>query len=154
MPLSAPVSISMLLCFGNRHNHITVCDETIFISSMTLYQQAMLLAIHFARRGLLGHSPIPCPSQKFLLRLRVLQTLSPALATYLNVWFRAGLVQKIKEPGLEVSLPLNPALHRLYRNIAQNIRFFFLHYSCCFNFMSLRIVVLAAFNKSVSIRIS
>ena len=30
MPLSAPVSISMLLCFGNRHNHITVCDETYF----------------------------------------------------------------------------------------------------------------------------
>ena len=40
LPLSAPVSTSILLCFGNRHNHITVCDETIFVSSMTLYQQA------------------------------------------------------------------------------------------------------------------
>ena len=67
---------------------------------MALYQQAMLLAIHFARSGLLGnspipcpsqkfllrlrvYSPIPCPSQKFLLRLRVLQMLFPALAVYL-----------------------------------------------------------------------
>lgn len=41
LPLSAPVSTSILLCFGNRHNHITVFDETIFVSSMTLYQQAM-----------------------------------------------------------------------------------------------------------------
>ena len=40
LPLSAPVSTSILLCLGNRHNHITVCDETIFVSSMTLYQQA------------------------------------------------------------------------------------------------------------------
>ena len=40
LPLSAPVSTSILLCFGNRHNHITVFDETIFVSSMTLYQQA------------------------------------------------------------------------------------------------------------------
>lgn len=39
LPLSAPVSISMLLCFGNRHNHITVCDETILISPIGLYQQ-------------------------------------------------------------------------------------------------------------------
>ena len=31
----------------------------------------MRLAIHLARRCLLGHSPIPCLSQKFLLRLRV-----------------------------------------------------------------------------------
>ena len=41
LPLSAPVSTSILLCFGNRHNHITVFDETIFVSSMTLYQQAV-----------------------------------------------------------------------------------------------------------------
>ena len=40
LPLSAPVSTSILLCFGNRHNHITVFDETVFVSSMTLYQQA------------------------------------------------------------------------------------------------------------------
>ena len=40
LPLSAPVSTSILLCFGNRHNHITVFDETIFVSSMTLYRQA------------------------------------------------------------------------------------------------------------------
>lgn len=40
LPLSAPVSASILLCFGNRYNHITVFDETIFVSSMTLYQQA------------------------------------------------------------------------------------------------------------------
>ncbi|MBS7058249.1 MAG: hypothetical protein KH119_03215, partial [Faecalibacterium prausnitzii] len=37
---------SILLCFGNRHNHITVFDETIFVSSMTLYQQAMQTYIH------------------------------------------------------------------------------------------------------------
>ena len=41
LPLSAPVSTSILLCFGNRHNHITVFDKTIFVSSMTLYQQAV-----------------------------------------------------------------------------------------------------------------
>ncbi|MFR4467236.1 MAG: hypothetical protein ACLT48_07695 [Faecalibacterium prausnitzii] len=41
LPLSAPVSTSILLCFGNLHNHITVFDETIFVSSMTLYRQAM-----------------------------------------------------------------------------------------------------------------
>ena len=41
LPLSAPVSTSILLCFGNRHNHITVFDETIFVSSMTLYLQAV-----------------------------------------------------------------------------------------------------------------
>ena len=40
LPLSAPVRTSILLCFGNRHNHITVFDETVFVSSMTLYQQA------------------------------------------------------------------------------------------------------------------
>ena len=46
LPLSAPVSTSILLCFGNRHNHITVLDETIFVSSMTLYQQAVQTYIH------------------------------------------------------------------------------------------------------------
>ena len=59
LPLSAPVSISMLLCFGNRHNHITVYDETILISPIGLYQQAMRLAIHHARHCLLWRSPIP-----------------------------------------------------------------------------------------------
>ena len=53
LPLSAPVSTSILLCFGNRHNHITVFDETIFVSSMTLYLQAMSLYIQ---------SPLPCKS--------------------------------------------------------------------------------------------
>ena len=53
LPLSAPVSTSILLCLGNRHNHITVYDETIFVSSMTLYQQAMSLYIQ---------SPLPCKS--------------------------------------------------------------------------------------------
>ncbi|WP_343215560.1 hypothetical protein, partial [Faecalibacterium sp. An77] len=48
LPLSAPVSISMLLCFGNRHNHITVCDETILISPIGLYHQAMLQTAHEA----------------------------------------------------------------------------------------------------------
>ncbi|MBS6772704.1 MAG: hypothetical protein KH240_08980 [Faecalibacterium prausnitzii] len=51
LPLSAPVSASILLCFGNRHNHITVFDETIFVSSMTLYQQAVSLYVQ---------SPLPC----------------------------------------------------------------------------------------------
>ena len=41
LPLSAPARTSILLCFGNRHNHITVFDETVFVSSMTLYQQAV-----------------------------------------------------------------------------------------------------------------
>ena len=42
----APVSTSILLFFGNRHNHITVFDETIFVSSMTLYRQAVQTYIH------------------------------------------------------------------------------------------------------------
>ena len=146
----------MFFCFRNRHNHITVCDETILISPIGLYQQAMLLAIHFARSGLLGALPNPL----------LIAEVPSAAARFTNafsgprrqpyIWSRAGFVRKTKrkEPGLEVLLPLNPALHRLYRNILQNIRFFFLHYSCCFSFISLRIVVLAAFNKSVSIRIS
>ena len=156
LPLSAPVSISMLLCFGNRHNHITVCDETILISPIGLYRQAMLLAIHFARSGLLGKLPnplliaeVPSAAARFANAFS-----GPRRLSY--VWSRAGLVRKTKrkEPGLEVLLPLNPALHRLYRNIVQNTQLFFLHYSCCLSFISLRIVVLAAFNKSVSIRIS
>ena len=62
LPLSAPVSTSILLCFGNRHNHITVFDETIFVSSMTLYQQAMFSSIqkHFLRcKMLVGLCLIP-----------------------------------------------------------------------------------------------
>lgn len=54
LPLSAPVSTSILLCFGNRHNHITVCDETIFVSSMTLYQQAVLRGTILVRRSSLA----------------------------------------------------------------------------------------------------
>ena len=42
----APVSTSILLFWGNRHNHITVFDETIFVSSMTLYPQAGQTYIH------------------------------------------------------------------------------------------------------------
>ena len=42
----APVSTSILLFFGNRHNHITVFDETIFVSSTTLYPQAGRTYIH------------------------------------------------------------------------------------------------------------
>ena len=57
LPLSAPVSTSILLCLGNRHNHITVCDETIFVSSMTLYQHAMLVFIHPC--NLVGKCPKP-----------------------------------------------------------------------------------------------
>ena len=56
LPLSAPVSTSILLCFGNRHNHITVFDETVFVSSMTLYLQAMSL---FIQSGLVGKHPKP-----------------------------------------------------------------------------------------------
>ena len=73
LPLSAPVSISMLLCFGNRHNHITVCDETIFISSMTLYQQAMFVLSIATNRSLgLPQTPVCAES---ILRLRVQRTL-------------------------------------------------------------------------------
>ena len=116
----------------------------------------MLLAIHSARSGLLGKLPNPL----------LIAEVPSAAARFANAFsgprrlsyagFRAGLVRKTKrkEPGLEVSFPLNPALHRLYRSIAQNIQLFLMHYSCCFSFISLRIVVLAALSKSVSIRIS
>ena len=99
LPLSAPVSISMLLCFGNRHNHITVCDETYFyfIDDIVPASKAF---VYTKSECLLGHSPIPCPSQKFLLRLRVLQTLSPALATCLvYVQGRACAKHKKKRAG-------------------------------------------------------
>jgi len=62
LPLSAPVSASILLCFGNRYNHITVFDETIFVSSMTLYQQAVSSYIQrpFLRcKMLVGKSQTP-----------------------------------------------------------------------------------------------
>ena len=60
LPLSAPVSTSILLGFGNRHNHITVFDETIFVSSMTLYLQAMSLYIQrHCLQELVGRSPNP-----------------------------------------------------------------------------------------------
>ena len=62
LPLSAPVSTSILLCFGNRHNHITVFDETIFVSSMTLYQQAVQTYIHLLIlrcKTLVGECPKP-----------------------------------------------------------------------------------------------
>ena len=74
LPLSAPVSTSILLCFGNRHNHITVFDETIFVSSMTLYQQAMFSSIqkHFLRcKMLVGKVPQTPLFCIFQCRLRV-----------------------------------------------------------------------------------
>ena len=56
LPLSAPFRTSIILSFGNRHNHITVFDETVFVSSMTLYLQAMSL---FIQSGLVGKHPKP-----------------------------------------------------------------------------------------------
>ena len=90
LPLSAPVSTSILLCFGNRHNHITVFDETIFVSSMTLYQQAVQTYIHllyFALQNACWEIPNPFWSAPFRCRLRVLSerywmcqcTLSPKI---------------------------------------------------------------------------
>ena len=74
LPLSAPVSTSILLCFGNRHNHITVFDETVFVSSMTLYQQAGHSSIQmlfcFAKM-LVGLCPNPICSASCRCRLRV-----------------------------------------------------------------------------------
>ena len=74
LPLSAPVSTSILLCFGNRHNHITVFDETIFVSSMTLYLQAMFSSIqkHFLRcKMLVGGMPQAPLICIFQCRLRI-----------------------------------------------------------------------------------
>ena len=74
LPLSAPVSTSILLCFGNRHNHITVLDETIFVSSMTLYRQAVQTYIHLlilCCKMLVGECPKPLCSALFQCRLRI-----------------------------------------------------------------------------------
>lgn len=74
LPLSAPVSTSILLCFGNRHNHITVCDETIFVSSMTLYQQAghSYIQMPFLRcKMLVGIVPNPLCTASAGCRLRI-----------------------------------------------------------------------------------
>ena len=75
LPLSAPVSTSILLCFGNRHNHITVFDETIFVSSMTLYQPAssadVYTSAYFALQNAcwgMPQAPLICISQ---CRLRI-----------------------------------------------------------------------------------
>lgn len=81
LPLSAPISTSMLLCIGNRHNHITVCDETIFISPMALYQQAMFVAIH-CREPLVGVPPNPGIRRKYsaaVLVMKALRKKKPAL---------------------------------------------------------------------------
>ena len=83
LPLSAPVSTSILLCFGNRHNHITVFDETVFVSSMTLYRQAVSSYIQrpfCVAKCLLGNpKPLNCIRRmqatrfcKTLLRLAIL----------------------------------------------------------------------------------
>ena len=80
LPLSAPVSTSILLCFGNRHNHITVFDETIFVSSMTLYLQAMSLSIQspLALQELVGQHPKPferaAPAGRSTLAVTILLT--------------------------------------------------------------------------------
>ena len=71
LPLSAPVSTSILLCFGNRHNHITVFDETIFVSSMTLYQQA----------GRLYIQPLFCVAKCLLGNPKPLNYIVPMQAT-------------------------------------------------------------------------
>ena len=74
LPLSAPVSTSILLCFGNRHNHITVFDETIFVSSMTLYQQAgrPYIQTPFLRcKMLVGIVPNPLCTASAGCRLRI-----------------------------------------------------------------------------------
>ena len=74
LPLSAPVRTSILLCFGNRHNHITVCDETIFVSSMTLYQQAghSYIQMPFLRcKMLVGIVPNPLCTASAGCRLRI-----------------------------------------------------------------------------------
>ena len=70
----APVSTSILLFFGNRHNHITVFDETIFVSSTTLYPQAGQTYIHllFLRcKMLVGKVPQTPLFCIFQCRLRV-----------------------------------------------------------------------------------
>ena len=74
LPLSAPVRTSILLCFGNRHNHITVFDETIFVSSMTLYQQAgrSYIQTPFLRcKMLVGIVPNPLCTASAGCRLRI-----------------------------------------------------------------------------------
>ena len=74
LPLSAPVSTSILLCFGNRHNHITVFDETIFVSSMTLYRQAghSYIQMPFLRcKMLVGIVPNPLCTASAGCRLRI-----------------------------------------------------------------------------------
>ena len=58
----------------------------------------MPLAIHFARRCLLGGSPIPHWLQKSLLRLRVLQTLSVrTLPTMKRHWFSATMAGSVRQ---------------------------------------------------------
>ena len=74
LPLSAPVSTSILLCLGNRHNHITVCDETIFVSLMTLYRQAGHSSIQMLfcfAKCLLSCAQNPICSASCRCRLRV-----------------------------------------------------------------------------------
>ena len=97
LPLSAPVSTSILLCFGNRHNHITVCDETIFVSSMTLYQQAghSYIQMPFLRcKMLVGIVPDPLCTASAGCRLRI------CAKCFYNKKEHRGLPQKREESSV------------------------------------------------------
>lgn len=97
--------------------------------------QIKCLAIHFARRCLLGHSLIFCPSQKFLLWLHSLQTFFPALSPIL-CRSRAILIRNaykkeraefrgftFSEPGSSLLIPERSTEHPIFP-----------HYSCGFSF--------------------
>ena len=97
LPLSAPVSTSILLCFGNRHNHITVFDETIFVSSMTLYQQAghSYIQMPFLRcKMLVGIVPDPLCTASAGCRLRI------CAKCFYNEKEHRGLPQKWEESSV------------------------------------------------------
>ena len=125
LPLSAPVSTSILLCFGNRHNHITVFDETVFVSSMTLHLQAVQLFIQtllLQAMALYIHGPLRC---KDLLGRIPNPHSCHALAAPHPASAPADTIQHTQQPHPDrpqISQPEPPRPHRRASEASHSIR--------------------------------
>ena len=135
LPLSAPVSTSILLFLGNRHNHITVFDETIFVSSMTLYQQAgrSYIQTPFLRcKMLVGVAPNPLCTASAGCRLRI------CAKCFYNEKEHRGLPQKWEESSV-FSVYRVCAFSSVAFSSAKNISTFFCAFiSSCISSRALR----------------
>ena len=97
LPLSAPVSISMLLCFGNRHNHITVCDETYFYFIDDIVPASYASGYPFCQKRLVGALPNPLLIAEVPSAAARFANAFPALAVYLMYGPGPNLYERQKE---------------------------------------------------------